>query len=311
MQSIHIVEAWGWTGVTGIISHSLPSQAHPPWSFLSPRAAGYKSSVCTGNWLIIKITCQTKANAFIIRCPPQVRHRGDAHGCTPSVFLNKTCHVEINDMSQMCSDTFHKADYTLERTKLRGKQRLRLMNASASLRGTRVTVINGLGSSWVWQGPSLQLAAAWEVSINHSLFASLINYCHRWMVGVAGAQAEGKMFWGVPQGLGSDFQKVLAPQQLVAPMILPQSYLISQTFWNTTLWLWQCWYFILICTDLKTSGTLQHWVVTGCCWSVEFHIIFVHLSVRNLSGPLEAFFKDGFLGSIKNFQNIIIPSSID
>lgn len=58
------------------------------------------------------------------------------------------------------------------------------MNAAASLRGARVTVINGLGSSWVWQGPSLQLAAARQLSISLSLFASLINYGHRRMGGM-------------------------------------------------------------------------------------------------------------------------------
>lgn len=139
MQGIRIVEPWGWTGVAAIISH-------PPRSSLSRRAAGYEFSVCAGNWLIIKITCQTKANAFIIRCPPQVRHGREGRAWVhPECVLNKTCHVEINDMSQMCSDTFHKADYTQERTKLRGRERLRFDECS---RETRVTVINGLGSSW-------------------------------------------------------------------------------------------------------------------------------------------------------------------
>lgn len=129
MHSIRIVEPWGWTGVTVIISH-------PPRSSLSGRAAGYEFSVCAGNWLIIKITCQTKANAFIIRCPPQVRHGRE--GCAwahPECVLNKTRHVEINDMSQMCSDTSHKADYTQERTESGGKERLRFDECSRLTQG--------------------------------------------------------------------------------------------------------------------------------------------------------------------------------
>lgn len=70
-----------WTTVTVIISHS---QAHQPCSFLSRRAAGYEPSVCAGNWLIIKITCQM--NAFIICCPKQRRHGGMRMGA-PQVWF--------------------------------------------------------------------------------------------------------------------------------------------------------------------------------------------------------------------------------